>query len=77
LWEKRFGDITALDWAQVPPVDLVTAGWPCQDISYAARVPASRKEPAVDSGTAAPTAFATYDPHTSTWRTSPPSAPAR
>ena len=31
----RFGDITALDWAAVPPVDLVTAGWPCQDISYA------------------------------------------
>jgi DNA (cytosine-5)-methyltransferase 1 len=28
------GDITALDWAAVPPVDLVTAGWPCQDISY-------------------------------------------
>lgn len=29
------GDITALDWAAVPPVDLITAGWPCQDISYA------------------------------------------
>ena len=28
-----FGDITALDWAHVPPVDLITAGWPCQDIS--------------------------------------------
>src|SRR5208337_3457825 len=23
------------DWARVPPVDLVSAGWPCQDISYA------------------------------------------
>jgi DNA (cytosine-5)-methyltransferase 1 len=31
----NLGDITALDWASVPPVDLVTAGWPCQDISYA------------------------------------------
>jgi DNA (cytosine-5)-methyltransferase 1 len=31
----NFGDITALDWAAVPPVDLVTAGWPCQDISCA------------------------------------------
>jgi DNA (cytosine-5)-methyltransferase 1 len=31
----NLGDITALDWAQVPPVDLITAGWPCQDISYA------------------------------------------
>lgn len=31
----NLGDITALDWAAVPPVDLVSAGWPCQDISYA------------------------------------------
>lgn len=31
----NLGDITALEWAQVPPVDLITAGWPCQDISYA------------------------------------------
>ena len=31
----NLGDITALDWAAVPHVDLVTAGWPCQDISYA------------------------------------------
>jgi len=31
----NLGDITALDWAAVPPVDLVAAGWPCQDISYA------------------------------------------
>jgi DNA (cytosine-5)-methyltransferase 1 len=32
---RNLGDVTALDWARVPPVDLVTAGWPCQDISYA------------------------------------------
>ena len=31
----NLGDVTALDWPAVPPVDLVTAGWPCQDISYA------------------------------------------
>ncbi len=31
----NLGDITALEWAKVPPVDLITAGWPCQDISYA------------------------------------------
>ena len=31
----NLGDVTALDWAKVPPVDLVSAGWPCQDISYA------------------------------------------
>ena len=32
---RNLGDITALDWAAVPPVGLITAGWPCQDISYA------------------------------------------
>jgi len=31
----NLGDITATDWASVPPVDLITAGWPCQDISLA------------------------------------------
>ena len=31
----NLGDITTLDWAAVPPVDLITAGWPCQDISLA------------------------------------------
>ena len=72
----NLGDVTALDWAQVPPVDLVSAGWPCQDISYAGPGPASRKEPAVDCGSTSPTAFAIFDPLTSSWRTSPRSARA-
>ena len=29
----NLGDITAIDWDSVPAVDLITAGWPCQDIS--------------------------------------------
>lgn len=33
----NLGDLTRADWAGVPPVDLVTAGFPCQDISYAGR----------------------------------------
>jgi DNA (cytosine-5)-methyltransferase 1 len=33
----NLGDLTALNWATVPPVDLVSAEWPCQDISYAGR----------------------------------------
>jgi DNA (cytosine-5)-methyltransferase 1 len=33
----NLGDITAIDWTQVPPVDIVTAGFPCQDISNAGR----------------------------------------
>jgi DNA (cytosine-5)-methyltransferase 1 len=32
---ENLGDVAALDWTAVPPVDLVSAGWPCQDISYA------------------------------------------
>lgn len=27
------GDITKIDWALVEPVDVITAGFPCQDIS--------------------------------------------
>ena len=72
----NLGDVTALDWARVPPVDLVGAGWPCQDISYAGPGPASRKGPAVDCGCTSPTAFATFDPATSSWRASPRSARA-
>jgi DNA (cytosine-5)-methyltransferase 1 len=29
------GDITAIDWSAVEPVDVLTAGWPCQDMSLA------------------------------------------
>jgi DNA (cytosine-5)-methyltransferase 1 len=41
LLDRRFpgvpnvGDLTAVDWTQMPAVDIVTAGFPCQDISYA------------------------------------------
>ena len=33
----NFGDISTIDWTQLDPVDVVTAGFPCQDISYAGR----------------------------------------
>jgi DNA (cytosine-5)-methyltransferase 1 len=32
---RNLGDLRAVDWAAVPRVDLVTAGFPCQDISTA------------------------------------------
>jgi DNA (cytosine-5)-methyltransferase 1 len=28
---ENLGDIRTVDWARVAPVDLVTAGFPCQD----------------------------------------------
>jgi len=33
----NLGDITVTDWSRVEPVDVLTAGFPCQDISYAGR----------------------------------------
>lgn len=31
------GDLTAIDWTAVEPIDVLTAGFPCQDLSYAGR----------------------------------------
>ncbi len=33
----NLGDITTVDWRQVPPVDVLTAGFPCQDLSSAGK----------------------------------------
>jgi DNA (cytosine-5)-methyltransferase 1 len=33
----NYGDITAVDWASVEPVDIVAGGFPCQDVSAAGR----------------------------------------
>jgi DNA (cytosine-5)-methyltransferase 1 len=31
----NLGDITLADWASVPAVDVIAAGFPCQDINFA------------------------------------------
>ena len=33
----NIGDITAIDWTQVEPVDIIAGGFPCQDVSLAGR----------------------------------------
>jgi DNA (cytosine-5)-methyltransferase 1 len=33
----NLGDIRTVDWSQVGPVDVLTAGFPCQDISNAGK----------------------------------------
>jgi len=33
----NLGDITAVDWSQVEPVDVLTGGFPCQDVSVAGK----------------------------------------
>ena len=34
---KHLGDITTIDWSKVEPVDVVTGGSPCQDLSVAGK----------------------------------------
>jgi DNA (cytosine-5)-methyltransferase 1 len=40
-WRHRYatnyGDVTKVDWREVPPVDVLTGGTPCQDLSEAGR----------------------------------------
>ncbi|MEV7466186.1 DNA cytosine methyltransferase [Streptomyces kronopolitis] len=33
----NLGDVTAIDWVQVEPVDILTGGFPCTDVSTAGR----------------------------------------
>lgn len=33
----NYGDITAVDWASVPPIEIYSGGFPCQDVSAAGK----------------------------------------
>jgi DNA (cytosine-5)-methyltransferase 1 len=66
----NLGDIRTIDWTGVPPVDVLTAGFPCQDISNAANAKAS-PAPTVDCGTPSSTPFARFDHRSCSWKTWP------
>ena len=36
-WMKHYGDVSALDGGKLPPVDIITWGSPCQDLSIAGK----------------------------------------
>lgn len=50
----NLGDITAVDWTTVEPVDVLTGGFPCQDVSHAGKRAGLR--PGTRSGGVAPDA---------------------
>lgn len=33
----NYGDVTAVDWSTVEPIDIITGGFPCQDLSHAGK----------------------------------------
>ena len=37
---QNLGDITAIDWTDAEPVDILCGGFPCQDVSTVRRWPA-------------------------------------
>jgi DNA (cytosine-5)-methyltransferase 1 len=40
----NLGDLTVVDWTQVEPVDVLTAGYPCQPFSHAGKRKGSKDE---------------------------------
>ncbi|WP_199521854.1 DNA cytosine methyltransferase, partial [Jiangella anatolica] len=48
----NLGDIRTVDWIRIQPVDVLTAGYPCQDISNAGNAPASPAPTPASDGTA-------------------------
>ncbi len=68
---QNLGDIAAIDWSRVAPVDVVCAGFPCQDISYAGRGAALNGGVVVAYGSISWQAFACWHQRSSLWKTWP------
>lgn len=62
-----YGDITAIDWSAVPPVDILAGGTPCQDLSQAGRRAGMAEGTRSGLWAAMRTAIATLKPAYAIW----------
>ena len=58
----NYGDVTAVDWAAVEPVDVLTGGFPCQDLSHAGKRAGLRPGTRRACGSTWPMRSANYGP---------------
>ena len=64
------GDVTAVDWATVEPVDILTGGFPCQGLVYGGEAPGTTaRHPLRSVGNRWPTPSTNYGRVWSWWRT--------
>ena len=63
----NLGDITAVDWSQVEPVEIISGGSPCQDISSAGRMAGMREGTRSNLWVEMREAVATLNPHLVIW----------
>ena len=48
-WVKHYGDVSAISGADLPPVDIITFGSPCQDMSIAGKAGTDSLKPPTSS----------------------------
>ena len=65
----NLGDVTAVDWAQVEPVDTIIGGSPCQDLSTAGTGGGCARAPGLVCGSPWPRQSQSSGPHWSCGRT--------
>ena len=58
----NLGDISTVDWSQVEPVDVLTGGFPCQDLSHAGKRAGMRPDTRAACGPTWPTPSTNYGP---------------